>query len=1176
MQNRRNMEKCWLLPVLFGMMVILPAAAMGYTESGQINGAETWSGTIELLGDIVITKTGALTIQPGTVIKCEPKFDMEVGGEDTSRIEIVADGGKLFAEGTKEKPIRFTTYNDVPKSDDWYGIVVKSDQVSLKYCTIEYGRYGVYIGQNGLPTVENCVIQENWINGILMKTNNKFTFSSCTISKNGVKSDYYCDGIRVDVSTTDANSSLTLNGCVIKENKYRGVHSGNFKTIVSNSNISLNSNIGIENSGQSLAISNSTINDNKSHGVWGYYANMTITDSEINRNSQYGIYGKVIKIANCKILQNKSYGMQVWSSALATEGTLIQDCSINENTYPGIFLSSGSGSTGTFIIKNCEINKNGNSVTNSYGSGIYGDDSTVLNVLNCTVKENKSAGISFAKLGVQGITGNIIEGNQYGVEFRSNETKFTMSPGNDIFNNIEYELKNAGKAAVVVNGNYVGELNTQELDNGVRNLTKVFDSRDDANVGAIIIQEYAKTKIVEGAGELPTPTITPTATKTPPPSTPIPTPIPTKTPIPPVATSTPTNTLIPVMPTPTPATTTPVPGNAIGGGTFYIAPGDEVTVALNVTGMASTKSLGMELKFDPAVLSYVKISKENTLLSKWSMLDAALLGTDVLNLQGLGDAVSGSGTLAYLTFKANASAAAGSSSSIVLSNLVGLTGLTPAPIAIVIGVRGDLNQDNVMNILDVQILFEHVLKKTVTDSEKSACDFNKDGTVNILDVSIMFESVLKKQPLPAKSARRSVQPSAAVGLTVSTVDGTPGGTVEIAVTASGGVNVTSLEMEIVYDASKLEYKAFDKTGTVLTGFSMFDAYDLGGGKISIAGIGSSSAANGKLFTLQFTAKSGATGSAAVSITPSSVVGELSGATIVNGGANFGGTSATPTPTATPATTAPTATPTALSGGKNTVEVFDNVGDSSGDLTGKTDFDSSSARTLVIHCNAAQTNATDWHVYVRKGLGGFKYLGRTASGTDADLEWYSGATNIDPDFAKGPDFNSVYSFRMVRLDGKLGADDIFSTANSIGFNSEGGNEVSLSLPDVPNLKSGEVVIYDDILGGNNLAPMDGIGQDADRSTWRALQIAWNFGVDDSTVNEYQVYISVDGSAFEFFGQTCSGSTNYYWWTSKKDFKIAAKYAGGPENGHTYQFKIWMLPFTGTNQSMTSGKIIYTAE
>ncbi|MFB3788397.1 MAG: hypothetical protein ACE15F_18715 [bacterium] len=289
---------------------------------------------------------------------------------------------------------------------------------------------------------------------------------------------------------------------------------------------------------------------------------------------------------------------------------------------------------------------------------------------------------------------------------------------------------------------------------------------------------------------------------------------------------------------------------------------------------------------------------------------------------------------------------------------------------------------------------------------------------------------------------------------------------------------------------------------------------------------------------------------------------------------------TPTPTNTPTNTPipiPTETPIP-DPNRRVVEIFDNAGDTSGDLTGKTDFDDLNNRNLSIHCNASTANAVNWHVYVRKGFGGYQYLGQTGSGTITTLNWYAGQLNIAPEFRTGPDINAVYSFRVVRLDDKLSPDDFFPAQAPVGLNITDGSSQTILLPENPNLEENDVVIYDDLLGGRNLAPVGGSGTDRDRADWRALQTAWNFGDDPSTVNDYHVYVSIDGGAYQYLGQTGSGAINYFWWSPVVQYKMNPQYRGGPEGGHTYQFTIYQLPVDGDGsvRSLTSGVVNLSVE
>ena len=89
----------------------------GTILSGRISSDRTLSaGTVYKLRGIVYVVDGAtLTIEAGTRIE----------GEKSSRgALVVTRGTKIIAEGTKDKPIVFTSDAATPAAGDWGGIVI--------------------------------------------------------------------------------------------------------------------------------------------------------------------------------------------------------------------------------------------------------------------------------------------------------------------------------------------------------------------------------------------------------------------------------------------------------------------------------------------------------------------------------------------------------------------------------------------------------------------------------------------------------------------------------------------------------------------------------------------------------------------------------------------------------------------------------------------------------------------------------------------------------------------------------------------------------------------------------------------------------------------------------------------------------------------------------------------
>jgi parallel beta-helix repeat protein len=135
-----------------------------------------------------------LTLMPGTTIKVA----------EGKNINIAIDNycGELYAVGTAEQPITFTSMNG--EAGGWNGLVFngRSDDFEnpyslLKYCVIEKGgSYNLYITGTVLPEIENCVFQNS--NGYGLRIDNEY---SQTI-KNTVIRDNASHGIYVYYNDT--------------------------------------------------------------------------------------------------------------------------------------------------------------------------------------------------------------------------------------------------------------------------------------------------------------------------------------------------------------------------------------------------------------------------------------------------------------------------------------------------------------------------------------------------------------------------------------------------------------------------------------------------------------------------------------------------------------------------------------------------------------------------------------------------------------------------------------------------------------------------------------------------------------------------------------------------------------------------------------------------------------
>jgi hypothetical protein len=83
------------------------------TVNADITTNTTWSGVIELDGNISVRDGAVLTIQPGTFIKAKPNAAGEGRG-----VLIVTKTGRINATGTETQPIIFTSYRLLDGNED--------------------------------------------------------------------------------------------------------------------------------------------------------------------------------------------------------------------------------------------------------------------------------------------------------------------------------------------------------------------------------------------------------------------------------------------------------------------------------------------------------------------------------------------------------------------------------------------------------------------------------------------------------------------------------------------------------------------------------------------------------------------------------------------------------------------------------------------------------------------------------------------------------------------------------------------------------------------------------------------------------------------------------------------------------------------------------------------------
>jgi hypothetical protein len=388
--------------------------------SGTINSAQTWSGTMLVIGDVTVN--GSLTIEPGTTVLFDALHDNQASGNDRSRCELIINGS-LNATGTSGSPILFTSSGTIKNPGDWLGIRVVQGDITLSNCVVEYATDGIRFEDNDTRF-------------------NNYALGNVTVQR--------CSGNGV-WTTGGQYASVTLNNFQLWTNSF-GLYANGPVTLVG---------------GQ--------VTGNSGYGIYGYNAILTATGTTVGGNGYAGFYGQSggsATLTSCVVTNNH------WDGVNGNQMTLqLNDCSILRNNYWGVNTYQGSSE-----IWNCLVQSN--------GSGGLLLQNVTVGVIGNTISGNLGVGLNLANFGVSasGITGNVITGNGgVGVEVGNGPSPLTIS-GNDIYQNTNFELRNDGGSTIIATNGYWGEPTTSEVNAGQVNLSRIYDSHDNASSGQVLVQ----------------------------------------------------------------------------------------------------------------------------------------------------------------------------------------------------------------------------------------------------------------------------------------------------------------------------------------------------------------------------------------------------------------------------------------------------------------------------------------------------------------------------------------------------------------------------------------------------------------------------------------------------------------------------------------------------------------
>ncbi|MFC1999973.1 hypothetical protein ACFLXE_04350 [Chloroflexota bacterium] len=160
------------------LLARLPEAVV---KTGDVTANETWSGTIHVMGDVLVQTDATLTIEAGTLVLVAARSDdQQAGGMGDLDLFNPKDppydgqnrtsfrvSGTLIINGSQEEPVILTSDATNPQNDDWGDVLLKPEpgcKVEITRAIIEFtGSVGidsseVMVRQSILRNMMGCVV----------------------------------------------------------------------------------------------------------------------------------------------------------------------------------------------------------------------------------------------------------------------------------------------------------------------------------------------------------------------------------------------------------------------------------------------------------------------------------------------------------------------------------------------------------------------------------------------------------------------------------------------------------------------------------------------------------------------------------------------------------------------------------------------------------------------------------------------------------------------------------------------------------------------------------------------------------------------------------------------------------------------------------------------------------
>jgi len=340
----------------------------------------------------------------------EIAVNCDIGESLSSAVATAASGTSILVSGTCNEMIVITQDNitlDGAGHDATGNATITGQRIfppgsvitakgvkgtSLKGLNIENGLHGISVGNAASINIENVIIRDNVVMGVLMSQNSLLTIKDSKVLANGVT------GLEVD-----GNSEVSVTGSLdVSENSVFGFNVlGSSSVSMSDATVKANRNtIGMQigvGSSAFIKDANTTLETNENNSIGTTIVSgstLFIFEGALTANHN-GLRG-VSSFTNSNIDLDRSGSITAIGNA--EDGISLEDTIVNMFTMPGeaepSLVVRENGRYGVVALLNSRFDMNFGEIISMHNgdAGFWADNGSAIRLLNATIKNNGDGG----------------------------------------------------------------------------------------------------------------------------------------------------------------------------------------------------------------------------------------------------------------------------------------------------------------------------------------------------------------------------------------------------------------------------------------------------------------------------------------------------------------------------------------------------------------------------------------------------------------------------------------------------------------------------------------------------------------------------------------------------------------------------------------------------------------